>query len=347
MLITSRIDDFGVQSGFPVAQHSHFCNLLRWYDHIHAVADSANLFPAPKFQKAKFVAPPPPAPPAAKPAATNGKAAAAAAQSAEVNSAPAAATPAAEGKKSKKEKKGEEPATPATSTAPAPTSAKAAPAAADTAASGPAVDVLDLRVGLITKVGPHPNADSLYVEEIDLGEEAPRQVVSGLRNFVPEEGMLNRRVVVVCNLKPAKMRDVMSYGMVLCASNADHTSVDPIVPPEGVPVGERITFEGYNGEPEAQLNPKKKIFEKIAPDLITDAGESKHISNAWEVPSVSIFIQSVLCTALPEGREWGRRVREHGWRWPTAAGDAKKFHAKSDGVAAGVDKQFFKHQDLF
>ena len=40
------------------------------------------------------------------------------------------------------------------------------------------------------------------------------QVVSGLVKFVPEEAMQGRRVVVVCNLKPAKMRDVMSYGMV-------------------------------------------------------------------------------------------------------------------------------------
>lgn len=40
------------------------------------------------------------------------------------------------------------------------------------------------------------------------------QVVSGLVKFVPVEQMQNRRVVVVTNLKPAKMRDVMSYGMV-------------------------------------------------------------------------------------------------------------------------------------
>lgn len=45
----------------------------------------------------------------------------------------------------------------------------------------------------------------------------PLQVVSGLVKFVPEDKMLNRRVVVVTNLKPAKMRDVMSYGMVSLA----------------------------------------------------------------------------------------------------------------------------------
>jgi hypothetical protein len=45
----------------------------------------------------------------------------------------------------------------------------------------------------------------------------PLQVVSGLVKFVPEERMAGRRVVVVCNLKPARMRDVMSYGMVRTA----------------------------------------------------------------------------------------------------------------------------------
>lgn len=55
--------------------------------------------------------------------------------------------------------------------------------------------------------------------------------------------MLNRRVAVVCNLKPAKMRGIMSYGMVLCASNDDHTVVEPIKIPEGVPNG---------GKPEAK-----------------------------------------------------------------------------------------------
>lgn len=60
---------------------------------------------------------------------------------------------------------------------------------------------------------------------------------------------------------------------VLCASNATHDKVDPITPPEGAAIGERITFEGFPGEPEAQLNPRKKVFEKLAPDLTTNAGE--------------------------------------------------------------------------
>jgi len=53
------------------------------------------------------------------------------------------------------------------------------------------VDVsrLDIRVGLITDVKKHPDADSLYVEQIDVGEPTPRTVVSGLVKFIPLEKM--------------------------------------------------------------------------------------------------------------------------------------------------------------
>lgn len=77
---------------------------------------------------------------------------------------------------------------------------------------------LDIRVGRVVEVSKHPDADTLYVERIDVGEAEPRTVVSGLAKFVPIEEMLNRSVVVLCNLKPAKMRGVESKGMVLCTS---------------------------------------------------------------------------------------------------------------------------------
>ena len=57
---------------------------------------------------------------------------------------------------------------------------------------------------------------------------------------------------------------------VLCASNAAHDQVDPVDPPEGAAIGERVTFQGFEGAPEPVLNPKKKVFEKLAPDLQTD-----------------------------------------------------------------------------
>jgi len=128
---------------------------------------------------------------------------------------------------------------------------------------------IDIRVGLITNVQKHPDADSLYVEEIDVGEPAKRTVVSGLVKYIPLEEMRNRKVLVVCNLKPAAMRGIKSQAMVLAASNDDHTIVELVSPPENAPVGERLKFPGFDGEPDEVLNPKKKIWETVQPDLHT------------------------------------------------------------------------------
>lgn len=49
--------------------------------------------------------------------------------------------------------------------------------------------------------------------------------------------------------------------------------------PEGVEVGERVTFEGFHGPPEPVLNPKKKLWEKIAPELTTNAGTATHVQH--------------------------------------------------------------------
>lgn len=120
------------------------------------------------------------------------------------------------------------------------------------------VEKFDLRVGLITAVSKHPNADSLFVETIDLAEPTgPRQVLSGLVKHLREEDLLQQRVLVCCNLKPAKMRGMDSYGMLLCAvkpvgeaqaqTQPAQEAADEIVrlvkPPADAPVGERVSFE--------------------------------------------------------------------------------------------------------
>lgn len=133
------------------------------------------------------------------------------------------------------------------------------------------VDVsrLDLRVGRIMSAVKHPDADSLYVEQVDVGEEKPRTVVSGLVKLVPLDKMQNRMAVLLCNLKPAKMRGVTSEAMVMCASTPE--KVEILAPPPGAQPGDRVVCDGYPGQPDAQLNPKKKIFEQVAPDLKTDS----------------------------------------------------------------------------
>eukprot|EP01024_Parvocaulis_polyphysoides_P022610 TRINITY_DN20957_c0_g1_i1.p2 TRINITY_DN20957_c0_g1~~TRINITY_DN20957_c0_g1_i1.p2 ORF type:complete len:278 (-),score=65.43 TRINITY_DN20957_c0_g1_i1:318-1151(-) len=132
---------------------------------------------------------------------------------------------------------------------------------------------LDLRVGLIRKAWKHPNAESLYAEEVDVGEDQPRSVCSGLVKFIPEEKMQNRMVVLICNLPHREMRGVKSQAMVLAATSKDGTTVELVEPPEGAKIGEKVFVEGFPGEPDQQLNPKKKVFESVQPDLATN--ESK------------------------------------------------------------------------
>ncbi|XP_050541003.1 tyrosine--tRNA ligase, cytoplasmic [Daktulosphaira vitifoliae] len=142
---------------------------------------------------------------------------------------------------------------------------------------------LDIRVGKIIEISLHPDADSLYVEKIDIGEQEPRTIVSGLVKFVSIEEMKNRNVVVLCNLKPAKMRGVESCGMVLCATNElDGVKfVEPLEPSEDSKPGDRVIIESYEqGEPDKILNPKKKIWEKLQVDLkMSDNCEAQWQSN--------------------------------------------------------------------
>ena len=131
------------------------------------------------------------------------------------------------------------------------------------------VDVsrLCLKVGTVTKVWRHPDAEKLYVETIDVGDASgPRQVVSGLVDHVPEAEMLGRRVVVVANMKPSKMRGVESRAMVLCGTGANGV-VEPVEPPASAPNGAIVACAAFPGEPDDVLNPKKKVFEAVSPDF--------------------------------------------------------------------------------
>jgi aminoacyl tRNA synthase complex-interacting multifunctional protein 1 len=148
--------------------------------------------------------------------------------------------------------------------------------------------LIDLRVGHILKAIKHPEADSLYVSTIAMGDkpgtedtseyegQVVRTVCSGLNGLVPLEEMQGRKVVVVCNLKPVKMRGIKSSAMVLAASpkpkegEDDHKGpVELVSPPADAKAGERVYFEGWQGEPEKVLNPKKKIWETFQPGFTT------------------------------------------------------------------------------
>ncbi|KAL1559216.1 aminoacyl tRNA synthase complex-interacting multifunctional protein 1-like [Salvia divinorum] len=161
-----------------------------------------------------------------------------------------------------------------------------------------AANTLDIRVGRIIKAWRHEEADTLYVEEVDVGEAEPRTICSGLVKYVPLDQLQERNVVVLANLKARNMRGVKSFGMLMAASDAAHENVELLVPPEGAVPGDRVWFGSIDEKdslPDAaspnQIQ-KKKIWEQIQPHLKTDDSgvailDAKHSMRTSAGPIIS------------------------------------------------------------
>jgi methionyl-tRNA synthetase len=126
-----------------------------------------------------------------------------------------------------------------------PTAAAAAAAAPEGEAKGGA-DItiddfvkVDLRVGLIKSAAPVKGADKLLHLSVDIGEAQPRSIVAGIALAYKPEALVGRKVVIVANLAPRKLRGLESQGMIVAASLGDGA---PVLAGflEDVPVGARL-----------------------------------------------------------------------------------------------------------
>ncbi len=99
---------------------------------------------------------------------------------------------------------------------------------------------LDLRVARIIDVKEHPNADKLYLLDVDLGNEK-RQLVAGLKNNYSPDELKGKLCVVFTNLEPATIRGIKSEGMVLAAVNEDKSKVFILQPEKDIELGSRIS----------------------------------------------------------------------------------------------------------
>ncbi len=88
---------------------------------------------------------------------------------------------------------------------------------------------VELKIGEVIACEKVPKADKLLVSQIKIGEEV-RQIVSGIAMYYTPEQFVGKKVVVVTNLKPVKLRGILSQGMVLCASddNGNLVAVGPL-----------------------------------------------------------------------------------------------------------------------
>ena len=80
---------------------------------------------------------------------------------------------------------------------------------------------VEMKTGKVIAIDDHPNADKLYVVTIEDGPDTTRTVCAGLKGIYDKEQLLGKQVVFVANLKPRKLRGIMSEGMILAADDGE------------------------------------------------------------------------------------------------------------------------------
>ena len=98
---------------------------------------------------------------------------------------------------------------------------------------------IQLKVGKVVECQKVEKADKLLCSKIDLGEGAPRTIVSGIAKYYTPEEMVGKQVIVVTNLKPVKLRGIESQGMVLCASD-ENGNLALVTPEKDITAGSEV-----------------------------------------------------------------------------------------------------------
>lgn len=173
---------------------------------------------------------------------------------------------------------------------------------------------LDIRVGRILTAEDHPDAEKLFLLSVDIGEDRPRQIVAGLKAFYSRDQMLGRTVFVVSNLKPAKLRGIMSEGMLLAADDEDigGDSVLLLKPSEDVPPGTRMNSGLDNSSSRIEYKEFQQVSMKVSSvkggrfvflskDVALPAGSPEKVAAVIDGDDLIVLSDGKGCVATLDG----------------------------------------------
>ena len=83
---------------------------------------------------------------------------------------------------------------------------------------------LEIKVAQIKEVKPHPNADKLYILSIDVGN-GTKDIIAGIKEHYTEKELIGKKIAVVNNLEPVKIRGIESSAMLLAAKDDGNLSI--------------------------------------------------------------------------------------------------------------------------
>jgi methionyl-tRNA synthetase len=99
---------------------------------------------------------------------------------------------------------------------------------------------MEMKIGEVKSCEDHPDADKLFVLKVDFGEgDDDRQLVAGLKGYYEKESIVGKKIVVVTNLQPAKLRGVESFGMLLAAADGKG-AVKLLIPDGDIEKGSKV-----------------------------------------------------------------------------------------------------------
>lgn len=97
---------------------------------------------------------------------------------------------------------------------------------------------IEIRLGTVMSADVVEGADKLYILKVDLGEEKPRQILSGIREYVRTEDLIGKQFPFVTNLAPRMLRGHESQGMILAGSHEEVLSL--LTPTAHLPNGTQL-----------------------------------------------------------------------------------------------------------
>lgn len=130
---------------------------------------------------------------------------------------------------------------------------------------------VDMRVGKIIEVKPHPTSERHYIERVDVGKGEIIEMVQEHQPYQSEEELLDRKVVAIVNFKVVKVAKYKSQGMILAAVN-DKGALEIVDPSPEAEVGERVYASGEDlVDPVTPIQMKKnKVWESVFKDIKTN-----------------------------------------------------------------------------
>jgi methionyl-tRNA synthetase len=150
-------------------------------------------------------------------------------------------------------------------------------------------EALNLKVGEVLSVRPHPNAEKLLVLEVDIGKKI--QLVAGLRAYYPNEQLKGKKIVVVSNMQPAKLRGMESQGMLLAAESGGNVRV--LTPARDAAPGDLVNSGRPQAEREISFSDFQKVMMKVGAiidEARVDIGREVTVKLPLKTPGLKVAV---------------------------------------------------------